>query len=85
MTFFFLHLGERARDLAVNLRRTFSFFLENTFALCPYSLALASSIPVFGLERVGPWPRIVLCPWPWPRPKPYVFDSTCAIISLTFT
>ena len=42
--------------------------------LCPWSLALASSIPVFDLERVcpreigpWPWPRIFLCPWPWPR------------------
>ena len=38
------------------------------------SLALASSIPVLGLESVcprkgcpWPWPRIFLCPWPWPR------------------
>ena len=42
--------------------------------LCPWSLALASSIPVLGLESVcprkscpWPWPRIFLCPWPWPR------------------
>ena len=42
----------------------------------PVSLALASSIPVLGLERfcprkgcpwAWPWPRIFLCPWPWPR------------------
>ena len=38
------------------------------------SLALASSIPVLGLESVcprkgcpWPWPRIFLSPWPWPR------------------
>ena len=42
------------------------FFLENTCALWPWSLA--SSIPVLGLERVcprkvglWPWPRVFLC------------------------
>ena len=50
------------------------FFLEESLRLCPWSLALASSIPVLGLERFcsrkgcpWPWPRIFLCPWPWPR------------------
>ena len=47
------------------------FFLEH-LRLCPWSLALTSSILVLGLERVCPrkgcpWPRIFLCPWPWPR------------------
>ena len=32
--------------------------------LCPWFLALASSIPVLGLERVCPRRG---CPWPWPR------------------
>ena len=41
--------------------------------LCLWSLALASSIPVLGLQRVCPrkccpcpwrWPQIFLCPWP---------------------
>ena len=32
--------------------------------LCPCSLALASSIPVLGLERVCPRKG---CLWPWPR------------------
>ena len=32
--------------------------------LCPWSLALTSSIPVLGLERVCPRKG---CPWPWPR------------------
>ena len=32
--------------------------------LCPRSLALASSIPVLGLESVCPQKG---CPWPWPR------------------
>ena len=42
----------------------FFFFLESTCALCPWSLALASSIPVLGLESVCPRKG---CPWPWPR------------------
>ena len=33
-------------------------------SLCPWSLALASSIPVLGLERVCPRKG---CPWAWPR------------------
>ena len=32
--------------------------------LCPWSLALASSNPVLGLERFCPRKG---CPWPWPR------------------
>ena len=63
--FVFLRLEERVRD-SRKIYEDF-FFLENTCALCPSSLA--SSIPVLGLERVGSWPRIVLCPWPWPRPR----------------
>ena len=42
--------------------------------MCLWSLVLASSIPVLGLESVcprkgcpWPWPRIFLCPWPWPQ------------------
>ena len=42
--------------------------------LCPWSLALASSIPVLGLESVCPRKAVLglglgffLCPWPWPR------------------
>ena len=52
-------------------------FCEDLFfwrALALVSLALASSIPVLGLESVcprkgcpWPWRRIFLCPWPWPR------------------
>ena len=71
MTFFFLRLVERARDLAVNLRGP--FFLENISALCPWPWP----------RGVGPWPWIVLCPWPWPRAL--LFDSTSTIISLAFT
>ena len=62
---FFLEIAEKI------LVKTF-FFGEH-LRLCPWSLALASSIPVLGLERVcplkgcpwpWPWPRIFLCPWP---------------------
>ena len=42
----------------------FFFFLESTCALCPWSLALASGIPVLGLESACPRKG---CPWPWPR------------------
>ena len=50
-----------------------AFFFGEHLRLWPWSLALASSIPVLGLERVcpqkgcpwsWPWPRIFLCPWP---------------------
>ena len=37
------------------------FFFGEHLPLCPWSLALASSIPVFGLERVCPRK---CCPWP---------------------
>ena len=40
------------------------FFLGEHLRLCPWSLALASSIPVLGLERFCPRKG---CPWPWPR------------------
>ena len=40
------------------------FFFGEHLRLCPWSLALASSIPVLGLERVCPRKG---CPWPWPR------------------
>ena len=44
------------------------FFGEH-LRLCLWSLALASSIPVLGLERVCPrkecpWPRVFVFPWP---------------------
>ena len=52
------------RSLEKFLWRPFFFFLESTCALCPWSLALASSIPVLGLESVCPRKG---CPWPWPR------------------
>ena len=41
-----------------------TFFFGEHLRLCPWSLALASSIPALGLERVCPRKG---CPWPWPR------------------
>ena len=41
-----------------------AFFFEKHLRLCSWSLALASSIPVLGLEVVCPW---MVYPWPWPR------------------
>ena len=61
-TFFFLGGGDRLKNFCEDL--FFFFFLESTCALCPWSLALASSIPVLGLESVCPRKG---CPWPWPR------------------
>ena len=58
-TFFFF--GDRLKNFCEDL---FFFFLESTCALFPWSLALASSIPVLGLESVCPRKG---CPWPWPR------------------
>ena len=54
-TFFF---GNRLKKLVEDL------FFGKHLRLCPWSLALASSIPVLGLERVCPRKG---CPWPWPR------------------
>ena len=56
----------------------FFFFFGRALALV--ALALASSIPVLGLESVCPRKG---CPWPWPRIffcvlglEPCVLDST---------
>ena len=51
--------GDRLKNFCEDL--FFFFFLESTCALCPWSLALASSIPVLGLESVCPRKG---CPWP---------------------
>ena len=45
--------------------KTFFIFGEH-LRLYPWSLALASSIPVLGLESVCPR-KGCTCPWPWPR------------------
>ena len=80
--FFFLHLGERARDLAVNLRRT---FFEKYLCQDVVSLVLGH-----GLEHSCPWPQEG---WSLASNcfvffglglEPCVLDSISAIISLTF-
>ena len=53
--------------------RPFFFFFGEHLRLCPWSLALASSIPVRGRVSVlgkavlGLGLGFFLCPWPWPR------------------
>ena len=71
--FFFFVYGDRLKNFCEDF---FFFFFGEHLRLCPWSLALASSIPVLGLESVCPrkgcpWlrPRIFLCPWPWPWPR----------------
>ena len=56
----------------------FVSFTQSTCALCPWSLALASSIPVLGLESVCPRKG---CPWPWPWPWPRIFFVSLALAS----
>ena len=58
---FFFFFGDRLKNFCEDL---FFFFFLSTCASCPWSLALASSIPVLGLESVCPRKG---CPWPWPR------------------
>ena len=68
---FFFFFGDRLKNFCEDL-----FFLESTCALCPWSLALASSIPVLGLESVCPRKG---CPWPWPWPR--IFFVSLALAS----
>ena len=85
--FIFLNYVEKRQKPSGNFAKTFFVFhfrrspeknfedlsfLRTRWRQCPWSLALASSISVLGLERVCPrkgcpWPLIFLCPWPWPR------------------
>ena len=58
--FFFFFFGDRLKNFCEDL---FFFFGEHLRS-CPWSLALASSIPVLGLESVCPQKG---CSWPWPR------------------
>ena len=46
--------------------------------LCPWSLALASSVPVLGLERFCPRKG---CPWPWPWPRIFFVSLALALAS----
>ena len=57
--FFSFFFGDRLKNFCEDL-----FFFGEHLRLCPWSLALASSIPVFGLESVCPRKG---CPWPWLR------------------
>ena len=59
--YFYFFFGDRLKNFCEDL---FFFFLESTCALCPWPLALASSIPVLGLDSVCPRKG---CPRPWPR------------------
>ena len=54
-----LFSGDRLKNFWEDL-----FFFGEHLRLCPWSLALASSISVLGLESVCPRKG---CPWPWPR------------------
>ena len=60
------------------MKTFFFFFLESTCALCPWSLALASSIPVLGLESVCPRKGF---PWPWPWPRIFFVSLALALAS----
>ena len=65
---FFIYLfffGDRLKNFCEDRFFYFIFlFFGEHLRLCPWSLALASSIPVLGLESVCPRKG---CPWPWPR------------------
>ena len=78
---FFFFFGDRLKNFC-------EVFFGEHLRLCPWSLALASSIPVLGLESVCPrkgcpWPWawlwiFFLCPWPWPRalcPRLHLFKT----------
>ena len=71
--FFFLEIAWK-----IFVKTFFFFFLESTCALCPWSLALASSIPVLGLESVCPRKG---CPWPWPWPRIFFVSLALALAS----
>ena len=61
--------GDRLKNFCEDL-----FFFGEHLRLCPWFLALASSIPVLGLESVCPRKG---CPWPWPR----IFFGSLALAS----
>ena len=68
--------GDRLKNFCEDL-----FFFGELLRLCPWSLALASSIPVLGLESVCPRKG---CPWPWPWPRIF-FVSLALASSLVFS
>ena len=55
---FFFFFWDRLKNFCEDL------FFGELLRLCPWSLALSSSIPVLGLESVCPRKG---CPWLWPR------------------
>ena len=55
-------------------------FFGERLGLCSWSLALASSIPVLGLERFCPRKG---CPWPWPRIFFVSFALASSLVSST--
>ena len=70
-TFFF---GNRLKNFFEDL---FFFFGEH-LRWCTWSLAVASSIPVLGLERICPRKG---CPWPWPWPRIFFVSLALALAS----
>ena len=73
--FFFFFFGDRLKNFCEDL---FFFFFGEHLRLCPWSLALASSIPVLGLESVCPRKG---CPWPWPWPRIFFVSLALALAS----
>ena len=79
--------SEYANELEIAWKKILkNYFFGEHLRLCPWSLALASSISVFGLERLCPRKG---CPWPWPRIffcvlglglEPCVLDSTSGTV-----
>ena len=65
-------------DCLKNFFEDLFFFFGEHLRLCPWSLALASSIPVLGLERVCPRKG---CPWPWPWPRIFFVSLALALAS----
>ena len=66
--------GDRLKNFCEEL---FFFFGEH-LRLCPWSLALASSIPVLGLESVCPRKG---CPWLWPWPRIFFVSLALTLAS----
>ena len=60
------------------MKTFFFFFFGEHLRLCPWSLALASSISVLGLESVCPRKG---CPWPWPWPRIFFVSLALALAS----
>ena len=70
---FFFFFGDRLKNFSEDL-----FFFWRALALV--SLALASSIPVLGLESVCPRKG---CPWLWPWPRIFFVFLATSLVSST--